>query len=125
MGNYLINKNFHMKTFIATIPAIAVIAAEAEKKDAAKPAAAAKQITDKVAIKACADAKAKTDKPCAEALKTETAAFKKKEDSIKPATGKSVTCMAPGVKASTKCMTAGSVTLMAGAAFVATAAVLF
>merc|ERR1712195_384817 len=102
MGNYLINKNFHMKTFIATILAIAVIAAEAEKKDAAKPAAAAKQITDKVAIKACADAKAKTDKPCAEALKT--------------ATDKSVTCMAPGVKASTKCMTAGSVTLMAGAA---------
>merc|ERR1712195_150218 len=124
MGNYLINKNFHMKTFIATILAIAVIAAEAEKKDAAKPAAAAKQITDKVAIKACADAKAKTDKPCAEALKTETAC-KKKEDCIKTATDKSVTCMAPGVKASTKCMTAGSVTLMAGAAFVATAAVLF
>merc|ERR1712195_105291 len=106
MGNYLINKNFHMKTFIATILAIAVIAAEAEKKDAAKPAAAAKQITDKVAIKACADAKAKTDKPCAEALKTETAACKKKEDCIKTATARSVT-------------------LMAGAAFVATAAVLF
>merc|ERR1712195_47523 len=123
MGNYLINKNFHMKTFIATILVIAVIAAEAEKKDAAKPAAAAKQITDKVAIKACAEAK--TDKPCAEALKTETAACKKKEDCIKTATDKSVTCMAPGVKASTKCMTAGSVTLMAGAAFVATAAVLF
>merc|ERR1712166_855158 len=51
MGNYLINKNFHMKTFIATILAIAVIAAEAEKKDAAKPAAAAKQITDKVPLR--------------------------------------------------------------------------
>merc|ERR1711935_111127 len=125
MGNYLINKNFHMKTFIATILAVAVIAGEDATKAAAKPAA--KQITDKDAIKACAAAKAKTDKPCADALKTETAACSgsKKDACVKTATEKSVKCMAPGMKASAKCMTAGSVTLMAGAAFVATAAVLF
>lgn len=118
-----------MKTFIATILAVAVFAAADEKKADAKDAKpVAKQITDKAAIKVCVDAKAKTDKPCTEALKAATCATGStavKAKCVTDAKAASVTCMAPGVKASTKCMTAGSVTLMAGAAFVATAAVLF
>merc|ERR1711990_1070320 len=126
MGIINLIKNYHMRSFIAALCVAAVLAADPKKDDAKKDAKPAekKQITDKKAIEACKAAQTKEGKACddknKEALKTAKKAAEKEA-----AAAELKKCKAAVVVKFITCMTAGSVSLIAGAAFVATAAALF
>jgi len=120
-----------MRSFIAAICIVAVFAAAGdEKKTEKKAEVKAVQITDEKAIKACADATKKGTEACAAATKAAadkpcTGKTDEKKKCNETEAARALKCPKDVIAATAKCMTAGSVSLIAGAAFVATAAALF
>lgn len=114
-----------MKSFIAATFVILAMAQDADKKKEVKKSTATPE-----QIKKCAASMTKSTKACTDAAATAATANaklsgKKKTEAVSAQATKNTKCGTDAAAANVKCLAAGSVTLMAGAAFVATAAVLF